>query len=463
MSRLYPYLFALLFTASCGDKDINNNKNGNSKDPNFAVDIGASQIPYVVIDTDEGIVNEPKVGALLQVYVEKELVQEQRIGIEYRGSTSYRLSDKKSFGIEAWDAAGNDLDVSFFGMPAEEDWILNGHVVNSSEIWDPSMMRHLLAYELYRNMGNYSSRTQLVELEVNGTYLGVYVFMEKLKRDNNRIAISKLEATDSDITGGYVLKIDKTTGENWEDDAKYTAINSFRSRYNTQGDVLLGPPYGSKFGEETYFLYDYPKAIEITADQKNYISGYIDDFEAALLADDFENENRTYTDYIDVRSFVDLFIINELCRNVDGYRLSTFLYKDKGGKLNVGPPWDFNIGFDYGDGRVAWDDWVINYNTSNGSDAWLIHFWWPRLLEDPVFRSAVKTRWESLRSSVLSDASIINEIDQHADYLIENLAVERNYAKWDPNGMVNYSTSIESLKAFLDFRADWMDAEIANF
>ncbi len=478
MFRLFPYLIILLISSSCGEKDMDTNNSGN--DPTFAVDIGSSEIPYVVIDVNETILNEPKVAASMEIYVQKELIQKQRIGIEYRGSTSFRLSDKKSFGMETWDATNEDMDVSFFGMPKEEDWILNGHVVNSTEVWDPSMLRNVLAYGLYRKMGNYASRTQFVELEINGVYLGVYVFMEKLKKNSERIAITTLGNADTDASGGYILKIDKTTGgaenigkpyeyflNNWDDDARYTETNSFRSQYGIDRGLLTTVPYGSPYHaqqyNETYFLYEYPKYDLITSEQKTFISEYIHSFETALLQDDFNSEIRTYTNYIDLDSFVDMFIINELCRNVDGYRLSTFLYKDKGGKLNIGPPWDFNIGFDNGDGRVAWDDWVINYNENNGGDAWSMPFWWQRFLEDPIFRSAVKTRWENLRSSVLSDASIINEIDQHADYLIENRAVERNYEKWDPNGQVDYSGSIESLKAFLDFRADWMDAEIAAF
>ena len=93
-----------------------------------------------------------------------------------------------------------------------------------------------MGYELSRNVGRYASRTKFIELEVNGDYLGAYVFMEKLKRDKNRINIKKLDDDDNapdKISGGYILKIDKTAGgdvaqdqplpyyeNNWEDDAR---------------------------------------------------------------------------------------------------------------------------------------------------------------------------------------------------------------------------------------------------
>jgi hypothetical protein len=187
------------------------------------------------------------------------------------------------------------------------------------------MMYNYLGYELFREMGSYASRTQYVELEINGEYLGVYVFMEKLKRDRNRIDIATLdpgENTPELISGGYVLKIDKTSGgdlklnqpleyfeNNWDDDARYTEDISFRSDYDIHGEIIdfdaFGPPYHPNMYLETYFLYEYPKATQISESQKTYIQTYIHNFESALLNDDFSSGERTYTSYIDLESFVD--------------------------------------------------------------------------------------------------------------------------------------------------------------
>jgi len=338
-------------------------------------------------------------------------------------------------------------------------------------------MYHYLAYNLYRQMGNYASRTQFVELEINNEYQGVYVFMEKLKRDVNRINLSPISAADP--SGGYILKIDKTSGgdlgrvepveffeTNWADDATYTEQISFRSNYDINGELIdfdpYGPPYHSEMPLETYFLYEYPKAEEITPEQKTYIQGYIDDFETALLTDDFGTEARTYTDFIDTDSFVDMFIINELCKNIDAYRLSTYLYKNLDGRLNIGPPWDFNIGFDTG-GRIPNDGWVIDYNTYVESDPWMMPFWWPRLMEDPQFRAQVKTRWMELRGGVLSNSAMHAFIDETANYLIDNGGIERNYDKWDRGLNVDYQGSVNSLKTFMQDRANWMDSQINAF
>ncbi len=478
----------LVCIESCNKDDMVDDGTGNTDDGptdvEFAVEIGDSEIPYVVISTSSQILNEPKVSAEMSIYQNKSLVQTNHIGIEYRGSTSFRLSDKKSYGIETWDEDGNDMDVSFFGWPEEEDWILMGQIVNQRDqyIFDRTMLYHYLGYEISREMGRYASRTKFVEVEINQEYQGVYVFMEKLKRDNDRIDIARLNPEDiegEELTGGYILKIDKTSGgnenigqpleyfeNNWEDDARYTETNSWRSQYDIFGEIMEFSPYGSPYHEnqylETYFLYEYPDADEIATEQKSYIQNFINDFETALLNDDFLSDDRTYTDYIDITSFVDYFLINELCRNVDAYRLSTFLTKDKNGKLNMGPVWDMNIGFDNG-GRIPLDDWVINYNDHVEGDAWMMPFWWPRLMEDPQFQTAVKARWQVLRGNVLSVGNLLSIVDNAANSLQVNGAVDRNYQIWSIAGGVNYDESISSLKSYLQERIDWMDNQINTF
>ena len=472
----FPVVLMLLFLFNSCQEDVISKPDDEVL---FAVEIGESKIPYVVIETHGiGILNEPKIAAEMIVYEQKVEVKRVQIGIEYRGSTSFRLSDKKSYGIETWDTGGNDIDETFFDFPAEEDFILLGQIVNIEEhyIWDRTMIFNYVGYNLYREMGQYASRTKLVEVELNGEYLGVYVFMEKLKHDKERIDVSKLEPTDNDpesITGGYILKIDKTAGgdnnlnqpleyfeTNWDDDARYTEAISFRSQYDINGNLIVFEPFGEPYHSnqylETYFLYEYPKSENISEAQKTYIQKYIHDFETALLTDDFTTDIRTYTNYIELESFVDHFILNELVRNVDGYRLSTYMYKDRGEKLKMGPVWDLNIAYNNGE-RIPIDDWVINYNDHVQQDAWMMPFWWPRIMEDPLFRSALKERWNRLRLSTLSNIELLYLVNQTAAYLEDNGAVRRNYNKWDQGIGVDYTSSIESLKSYLETRAQWMD------
>ena len=481
--------FALLFVIgmilmnSC-QEDPGPGSDDPDEDPVFALETGKSRIPYVVIETHGiGILNEPKVPAEMIIYQQKAEIKRVQIGIEYRGSTSFRISDKKSYGIETWDNQGNDIDVAFFDFPEEEDFILSGHIIDTIDFWgfDRTLMYNYLGYNLFGDMGHYSSRTEFVELEINGVYQGVYVFMEKLKRDQNRIDVSTLEPTENTpelISGGYVLKIDKTSGgdnnidqpleyfeTNWADDARYTEEISFRSKYDILGELIDFDPFGEPYHEnmylETYFLYEYPKDIDISESQKAYIQKYIHDFETALLTDDFSSEVRTYTDYIDLESFVDFFIINELTRNVDGYRLSTYMYKDRGEKLKMGPIWDLDIGYFSGD-RIPLDDWVINYNTYVERDAWMLPFWWTRMMEDPLFRTALKVRWSELRLGVLSSGQLLWNVEEAATYLVDNGAVERNYQRWDQGTGFDYTAYIDGLKTYLQNRSQWMDGVISS-
>ncbi|WP_367390025.1 CotH kinase family protein [Lewinella sp. LCG006] len=467
--------FALLLVISC--------KKDSSDGPGPIGPVGTdSELPYVVITTASDIENEPKVPGQLRIYQQDQEVFTSTIGIEYRGSTSFRLSDKKSYGFETWDDNNNDEAKSILGFPEEEDWILMGHVFRASEgiIFDPTLMRHHIGYELYRSMGNYASRSQFIELTVNGNFRGTYLLMEKLKRDNDRIDIARLEESDNDpeqITGGYILKIDKTSGadvapnqplsyyeSNWDDDARYNETISFRSNYGVDGSTLdfeaFRPPYHAQQYLETYFLYEYPRADRITAQQKEYIQGYMESFETALLNDDLTSNERSYTDYIELSSFVDYFILNELVSNVDAYRISTYLFKDRGEKLHIGPVWDLNIGYNSQD-RVPSNDWIANYNDYVPGDAWLVPFWWDRLLEDPVFINLLKQRWSSLRANVLATQRIEDLVRETSAYLVDNGAIERNYERW--SGIeVDYANEIEAMINYLKNRLAWMDETIPN-
>ena len=445
----------------------------------FDVSLGTSVIPYIQVFTEEIIQNEPKIPGVMDIYIEESHVFSSTIGIEYRGSTSYRLSDKKSFGIELWDESNDGYDAQILGFPEEEDWIFTGHVFRAADnrIFDPSLMHHYLGYQLYRSMGNYASRSRYVELEVNNSYEGVYVFMEKLKRDSNRIDINKLKPSENegeDLTGGYILKIDKTSGgdvatdqplsyyeNNWGDDSSYSEALSFRSQYDVLGGSLTSEPFGPKQPLETYFLYEYPKNDDITPQQKEYIQNYIHGFETALLTDDFSTEERSYTDFIDLDSFLDYFILNELTGNVDAYRLSTYMHKEKSEPLKMGPVWDLNIGYDR-QYRVPNTDWIANYNNHVTDDTWMVHFWWPRLLEDPQFQVELQARWIELRSNILSNASVLGLVSETSEFLITNGGIDRNYKKW--SGVdVDYNNAVSELESYLEARLSWMDLTIGSF
>ena len=413
------------------------------------------------------IVNEPKVPATFSLFKDGEVSVSAPIGIEYRGKFSYIVFPKKSYGIELKDESGEEASLPLLGMPASDDWILY------ASYNDKTFCRNVLIYDLSNRMQRYAARSAFVELELNGDYDGLYVLMEKPERGADKINITKMLASDiagEAVTGGYILKIDKTDGEDWADHMIYTEAISFRSGYGVYNNVLAYEPFGTKQGEETYFLYDNPKAYEISAEQRDYIKSYVDAFETALSTETFEGTSRNYLNYIDLDSFVDYFILNELGANPDAYRLSTYLTKDRNGKLKMGPVWDFDFGFG-NDDRSTTERWIYQYNTNYPLDGWLVPFWWPQLMSDPLFRQAVKERWNELINDELSIVNIEAMVDGYATELINSGVIERNFSRWDvldgspaENEMVEaYNDEIDELKAWIESRHAWMDVQIQDF
>jgi len=455
----------LIFSLSC-----DNNKLAPSRTMGTGFD--SSQLPYISFSTDAEIVDEPKVPGEIFIYSERKELLKSRMGIEYRGSTSRRLFPKKSYAIELKEINGEDRDFDIFGFGEEEDWVLYGPYS------DKTFMRNSLIYLLSNQIGVYAPETQFVEVEVEGEYLGVYALIEKIKRGEERLPLESLNpfVTDSEaITGGYILKIDKTSGDSgdsdWSGDALYSERLGFRSNYSAYSNELDYPAFGDKRGEETYFLYEYPDRDDISAAQKTYITNYIRAFEEALIEEDFNDEDRPYTEYIDVNSFADYFILNELSANPDGYRLSTYMHKERGGKLKMGPIWDFNLAFG-NDGRSRTNGWIYQYNQNYPGDLWLIHFWWDKLLQDPYFRSVVKERWFLHTNGRLGLNNVLDIIDQWSEYLTSNGAVDRNYDRWPVLGQPlpfnsfvgqSYADEIEYLSNWIVQRQVWMNQQIRSW
>lgn len=423
---------------------------------NAQVNFTDSNLPIIIINTDDTIADEPKVGGYMDIisndngqrnYLTDAYSYQGRIGIEFRGQTSQFLFGKKSYGFETWDANDEDLDTTLLGLPKEEDWILYGPYS------DKTMIRNVLMYELSNQIGMYASRTRFCELMLNGDYQGVYILMEKIKRDGDRVSIKKLnpdEVTSPDISGGYILRLDKF-------DANDQHI--FSSNY-TSDDIPLE------------YQVIYPNEDDLQPEQFQYIQDYMDDFEAALSGDDFADPLLGYRQYIDINSVIDFLLLNELGRNPDAYRISTYFHKehdDDGGLLKMGPIWDFNIAMgnaNYCMGSSP-EGWVFNYNEVCPNDAWLVGYWWERFRSDRAFVNAVSERWQALRQTTFSIANIHQMIDNYASEL--NEAQSRNYDRWPilgqpvwPNDFIGatYQDEITFLKDWFENRINWMDDNI---
>ena len=425
-----------------------------------AVVLDSSDLPIVMINTlGQTIVPETKVNCLMDIkyngpntmtYVsDSSNVYSGNIGIEIRGNTSATYP-QRPYNIETRDSIGENNNVEILGMPAENDWVL------LSNYNDRSLMRNLLAFNLFGEMGNYSVRAQLCEVLIDSSYKGIYVIGEKIRRDANRVAIAKLTGADTigdELTGGYILQ------QNYWD-----ANNSFQSNYSPMDHP----------GLDVHFVYEYPKPDTIQPQQKAYIASYIDSLETALYSTNFADFNEGYRKYMDVPSFIDYFLVNELSRNADGFKKSVFFHKDKfsnGGKLKAGPVWDFDWSFKnqnycfFSDLQGAgWAHHINDCNVDNNSTGWYI-----RLLQDTTFQNELRCTYEQYRQNMLNTSTIFSYIDSIGT-IVQN-AQARHFQKWPLLGTTGpdwelepipatYNAELDTLKSWINKRLLWLDANI---
>ena len=413
-----------------------------------------SNLPIIVINTNGNpIADEPKtegqMGVIYTPGVENSTLQDYNhflnpVGIELRGSSSLGFP-KKTYSLEFHDVFGEDTSLSIFDMPKEEDWVLQGPYT------DKSLIRNALAYHLGREMDRWAPRTQVCELIINDEYKGLYVFMEKIKRDKNRVDISKLKPEDiseEEITGGYILKIDKDRSE-----------PGFDSQYEAMGDYYH-PDYPIRF------LYHYPKPDNLVAAQQEYIQEYVEAFEEALMSKTYKDTAKGYSHYINTASFVDFLIAMEVSKNIDGYRISTYLHKDKNEKLTMGPLWDFNFAFGMSKHYNSYssEGWNFEMYEHWTWEDYQMPFWWERLLDDVDFRHKLGRRWVELRQDRFSTVSLMAYIDDLTTEI--NGAQIRNFQQWpilgldiDPNKYTfdTYTEEVDYIKDWLAERLDWLD------
>ncbi|MCL3782312.1 T9SS type A sorting domain-containing protein [Prolixibacteraceae bacterium JC049] len=436
---------------------INSNKSFFKATPNWfkaPFQFSGSKLPLLVINTNgQTIVDEPKIPADLKFIhnssnsvnkvTDTPNIYDGRIGIERRGSSSFNYP-QRPYLFETQDENGDNNDVEILGMPKENDWILLSHYN------DKTLMRNMLSFDLFREMGNYSVRSRLCDVVLNDKYEGIYLLCEKVKRDKNRVNVNKLkedEIEGDDLTGGYIFKVDYHKGyDGWV--SKYSPIDH--------------PDYTTKF------VFHYPDHDDIAQQQKSYISTHVDKFQKALHDNDFQYK---YESYIDLKSFIDYFLLNELARNVDGFKKSRYFHKDKdsdGGKIKAGPVWDFDW---------AWKnikDCHIFRNTDGSGWAYKINDcyktacpgWYVRLLEDPVFANRVHCRYKALRKSVFSDERISFKID--SIYNLVKTPQIAHFNRWTILGTRTGAPEIESpastydeevnrLRDWIQLRLSWLD------
>ncbi len=423
--------------------------------------VDSTRLPLVMINTQGQTINSGlKVNCLMYMkyagpsafthITDSNNVYNGHIGIRVHGASSSGYP-QKPYAIETRDSMGLNNNVSLLGMPSENDFVL---ISNYNDI---SLVRNTLAHKLFTEMGNYSPREKLCIVFVDSVYQGIYVFSEKIKRDINRVNIADLTSFDlsgNELTGGYILQMNV-----WD------PSNSFQSNYSP-----IDHP-----GFDIHYLYEYPSYDSIKPAQKTYIASFIDSVETALYSANFTDTATGYRKYMDVKSFIDYFLVNEVSRNADGFKKSIFYHKDKwsnGGKLKAGPVWDFDW---------AWKDLYgcPIYQNANGS-GWAHHNndcgtdvysngYFIRLFQDTSFTNELRCRYESLRQTILDTTYLFHYIDSMKTLV--QYDQQSHFQKWQTLGTsgpapeigniaTTYPAEMDTLKSWIARRIKWLDDSI---
>ena len=368
-----------------------------------------------------------------------------KVDIGIHGSYSASLP-QKPYGFTTYtNDESQDTNVVMLNMPSEHDWIL------LAGYNDKSFIRNTIMYKLFNDMGHYASRYRHCEVILNGEYQGIYIMLEKIKRNANRVNISKLKLVDTAgdaLTGGYIFRHDY-------DDIGWTSTYS-------PADC------DTRFYN---YEYDYPSADSIQPTQAAYIEHLVDTLEGRIYSPAVNDSVLGYRPKINSISFVDYMLCNEFAWNGDGYKKSMYFNKNKNSHdstIHAGPIWDF----DWALKRMPWTptDYSGWYYTAAPCDGDVLFLpWWNIMMGDTVFQNEARCHWDYYRQHTFNTDSINQYIDSMAALL--NQAQARHFVRWDILGIntgtpeappfsASYAQEIDTLKSIIAQRVLWIDANL---
>ena len=390
------------------------------------------------------------------------------IALKYRGNSSFSESDKKPLALRTLesnvlpDYGGAKQKVALLGMPKDNKWCFIAP-------WcDQTMLRDVLSMELARPWFRWVPRMRLCEVFIDGTYYGVYLLSERVSKGKHRLGLDDPGTYEGDLTGDYHVAVD------------HGYDPYFASRYK---------PWQSLDGSRVAQQYDIKYEYEDPADEdfatlpaytRQALQSEVNRMEAAFMADDWQQPDGGYRKQIDVQSFIDYMLATELSMNIDGYRLSTHLYKysqhhaealgtDSRWRTTL---WDFNIAWgnaNYYDGQQT-DRWQYELNLNFPWDDCPVPFYWYRMLQDTAYTSAMKQRWQQYRQGNHSDERLMHTIDSLATLITSGGAAQRNEQAWGisdrsyiwpiPYYAEDYADAVNYLKTWTRRRLQFLDKHL---
>ncbi len=388
------------------------------------VDFTSSNLPIILIETGgQAIPDSMDIVAQMSVidngpgnrnYVTDPSV-DYDIGIQTRGHSSQYYFPKKQYGVNT------GIDVSVLDMPAENKWVLQ------APYSDKTFMRNVIIYQLARDMGYWAPRTRYCEVVLNGNYDGIYVFMEKVTQNSERI------------------NMEPPTDPNWG------FIAEIKPNFHLQeDDIYFGSQYVDRF-----WVVNYPNSEDLTPDMISFITDKVTTFDTALYSGSLPD----YRDQFDMASFTDIILLNGLTRNPDFFLASTFINSNYNDPLHLGPVWDFNIALGNNEYSNNWnfEGWSMN-----------TQLWSAPMVFNPVhnIQEQLAESWSRRRQSVLRLAEIDDLLDDYTEFLTE--AQERDFERWPrlgehvwPNYFIGdtWLEEVQWLRDWMHDRVAWLDTQ----
>lgn len=370
------------------------------------------------------------------------------IALKYRGNTSFTGSDKKPFSLKTLteaDLKAKKAKVSIMGMGKDNDWALLAP-------WeDKSYMRDVLTMELARGGHSFAPHMKYCEVFVDGYYYGVYIMTERATKGKKRLNLD--DPTAEDLTGDFHVEIDRKDEEHY-----------YVSKHHPVS--ASGKEYTNRTVAYQYKEPEYDDFADLPSGTQDAIDNAIATMEDAFASDDYTGENG-YRKYIDVASFIDFQIAQEMSGNVDAYRLSSPLYKyseTHAAELGTDSKWktalwDFNIAYgtaSYYDANKV-NTWRYTSNDLMASeDQQLVPFFWYKLMKDAAYVEELHQRWTELRSGNYSNTNITAQIDSLASVLKASGALDRDNQAWR-NHFGTFDDAVSTLKSYCTSRLAFID------
>ena len=420
----------------------------NGKAQKLHVMRGAS-IPTVWIDTEDGIeyIHDSRshcTAAEMKVFSDKgELQYSGEIeSMQGRGNSSWSTI-KRSYGIKLTNAA------SLLNMTSGKSWTLIGGG------YDVTGLRNKIFYDMAVECGlDNAIDCEWINLYIDGRFFGCYLLTEKITVASGRLEIGDLEKRTeqeneepldfypyyefeengkqwtgysvphqpSDMSGGYLLEIEDYEQRFITETSRFTTNQGYR--------VVVKSPDCA------------------TLEQVGYISGFVQEFEDALYSPDGYNSlGKHYTDYIDMESFVQRYLIDEISKNLDAGYSSYFFYKpQREDKLYAGPVWDYDTGLGnnrgWGSNEVLKDPEGMYVNTDN---------WSKQLWAQTDFREVSYKIFQKKFLPYLEDL-LEYKLEQYAETIQASAAMEQIYY-----GGEDWEEEVSKMRDFLEKRTVYLE------